>query len=297
MFSKLGDALNKICKRTLTEENMTKTLEELKIILIKHDVAVKTAEDIVEITKNNMLGEQVGLFSLKKSLTEALKDGIKQILSIGLEFNLIDDIEKKKSINKPYVILVLGVNGTGKTTTIAKLVNYLKKNKITSVVAASDTFRAGAIEQLEKHLNNLGVRLIKGQYNSDPASIGFDAINHAISKHLSVVIIDTAGRQTNNKNLMEQLKKIKRVNNPDLTLFIGDSLAGNDVLIQAKNFNDEIGIDASIITKLDADSKGGAALSIAHVTRKPILFVGTGQKYDDLEPFNPDWLINKILGR
>jgi fused signal recognition particle receptor len=189
----------------------------------------------------------------------------------------------------------LGVNGTGKTTTIAKLCNYFKKNKITTVVAGCDTFRAGAIEQLEKHLNNVGIRLIKGKYNSDPASIGFDAINHAISKYLNVVILDTAGRQTTNKNLMEEIKKIKRVNNPDLTLFIGDSLAGNDVLVQAEEFNKALQIDASIITKLDADSKGGAALSIAFITHKPILFVGVGQGYDDLLPFDTDWFIKKIL--
>ncbi|MHA1340019.1 MAG: signal recognition particle-docking protein FtsY [Promethearchaeota archaeon] len=297
MFSKLGKSLKKIGKRTLNEKNMEKTLEELKMILIQHDVAYEAAEDIVELTKKNMLGEEVGLFSLKKSLVDALRDAIKQILSIDEQFDLIEAIEKKKVSKMPYVILVLGVNGTGKTTTIAKLVNYLKKHKITSVVAASDTFRAGAIEQLEKHLKNLGVKIIKGKYNADPASVAFDAINHAIAKYIRCVIIDTAGRQTNNKNLMEELKKIKRVNNPDLTLFIGDSLAGNDVLVQARNFNDQIGIDASIITKLDADSKGGAALSIAHITRKPILFVGVGQGYDDLEPFDPNWFVDKILGK
>lgn len=295
MFKKLGNALSKLGKRTLDKDNMEKTLEELKITLIQHDVAVRAAEAIVEITQNKMMGEQVGLFSVKKTLKEALKDAIKQILSIDEQFDILQKIEEKKKTKEPYVILVLGVNGTGKTTTIAKLCNYFKKNKITTVVAGCDTFRAGAIEQLEKHLNNVGIRLIKGKYNSDPASIGFDAINHAISKYLNVVILDTAGRQTTNKNLMEEIKKIKRVNNPDLTLFIGDSLAGNDVLVQAEEFNKALQIDASIITKLDADSKGGAALSIAFITHKPILFVGVGQGYDDLLPFDTDWFIKKIL--
>ncbi|MBD3350486.1 MAG: signal recognition particle-docking protein FtsY [Candidatus Lokiarchaeota archaeon] len=296
MFSKLKGAFSKLGKRTLNEKNMENTLEDLKIALIKNDVAYDAAETIVEKTKKNMIGEQVGMFSLKKTLTEALKEAIYDILSIDQQFSLIEEIKKKKQSKEPYIILVLGVNGTGKTTTIAKLCTYFKKHKITSVVAASDTFRAGAIEQLHKHLKNVEVRIIKGKYNADPASVAFDAINHAVAKYINVVIIDTAGRQVTNKNLMEELKKIKRVNEPDLTLFIGDSLAGNDVLVQAEEFDKAVGIDASIITKLDADSKGGAALSIAHITNEPILFVGVGQGYEDLEAFDPQWFLKKLLG-
>ena len=174
------------------------------------------------------------------------------------------------------------------------MVQLLKKNDVSVVVAAGDTFRAGAIEQLSKHMENLKTKLIKQNYKSDAASVAFDAINHAIAKKLSTVIIDTSGRQVNNKNLLEELKKIKRVNNPDLTLFIGDSLAGNDVLYQAEQFNLNVGIDASIITKLDADSKGGAALSITYITKKPIVYIGVGQGYDDLLSFDPKWFIENL---
>lgn len=296
MFSKFKKSLKNIGKKTLTEKNMVKVLEDLKLTLIKNDVALDAAEHMVELTKKNLSGEKVGLFSTKKTLLSALQDAVREILSIDSQFDIIEKISEKNNEKKPYVILVLGVNGTGKTTTIAKLANYFKKNGKFSVVAASDTFRAGAIEQLSKHLNKVGVRIIKGQYKSDPASVAWDAIEHATAKGLHVVMIDTAGRQVTNRNLMEEIKKIKRVNNPDLTLFIGDSLAGNDVLNQAKAFNEALGIDASIITKVDADSKGGAALSIARITQKPILFIGVGQGYDDLEPFDPEWFVNKLLG-
>lgn len=296
MFSKFKKSLKKIGKKTLSEKNMQNVLDDLKELLLKHNVAVDAAYAICEITQNKMTGEQVGMFSAKKSLIEALKSAIGEILSIEDQFDILEKIREKRTIKEPYIILVLGVNGTGKTTTIAKLAHLFKREKIATVVAASDTFRAGAIEQLAKHLERVGVKIIKGQYKADPASIAYDTIEHAKAKSFGAVIIDTAGRQVTNKNLMEEIKKIKRINNPDITIFIGDSLAGNDVLTQAKAFNEALGIDASIITKLDADPNGGAALSIAHITQKPILYVGIGQGYDDLLPFDPEWFINKLLG-
>jgi fused signal recognition particle receptor len=190
----------------------------------------------------------------------------------------------------------LGVNGTGKTTTIAKIAHYLKKNDISSVAAAADTFRAGALEQLSYHMQNIGIRVIKHAYKSDPASVVFDAIQHAKAKNVDVVLVDTAGRQVSNKNLMREMQKIVKVAEPDLILFIGDSLAGNDALTQAKEFNKSVGIDANILTKFDADAKGGSALSISYETKKPILFIGTGQDYDHLEPFNIQVFISNILG-
>lgn len=297
MFSKLKKSLKRLGQKTLTEQNMRTSLKELEMILIKNNVAVAAAETICEITKKKLDRELVGVFSTKKKiLLEALKQAVFELLSIDENFDLIEKISEKQTDKIPYIILVLGVNGTGKTTTIAKLAHYFKNNNFSTVVAASDTFRAGAIEQLSKHLKKVGVRIIKGQYNSDPSSVAYDAIEHAIAKHINIVIIDTAGRQVTNKNLMEEIKKIKRVNRPDLTIFIGDSLAGNDVLTQAEAFNKALEIDASIITKLDADAKGGAALSIAYITKKPILFIGVGQGYDDLESFDPEWFIEKILG-
>jgi fused signal recognition particle receptor len=276
---------------------MEKFFSELEMALIRNDVAVEVAAEICEITKKNLIGEKVGMFSIKKGLMDSMRIALEELLSMDdITFDLIERIKEKKKTQQPYVILVLGVNGTGKTTTIARLCQLFKKNDISTIVAASDTFRAGAIEQLSIHMKNVGIRVVKGQYNSDPASIGYDAIDSATSKGINVVMIDTAGRQVTNRNLMEELIKIKRVNNPDLTLFVGDSLAGNDVLNQAEAFNNALGIDASIITKVDADSKGGAALSITHITKKPILYVGVGQGYDDLIPFQPKWFVEKLIG-
>ena len=275
---------------------MEKIINELKITLIKHDVSVIAAEKICERTIQELQGSKVGAFSKKKTLQTAIQTAIYELLSVEKQFDLIEAINMRKNQKLPYVIMVLGVNGTGKTTTIAKLVHLIKKSKITVVVAAADTFRAGAIEQLENHMKNLDTRIIKQDYKADPASVAYDAIDHATAKKIQVVIIDTSGRQVTNKNLLEELKKIHRVSQPNLTLFVGDSLAGNDVLYQAEKFNETVGISASIITKLDADAKGGAALSIAYITKKPIIYMGVGQGYDDLVRFDPDWFIEKLLG-
>ncbi len=296
MFKKMKKGLTSIFTTTLTEKNTNKILKDLELTLLKNDVAVHAAEKIVEITQKNLEGTQVGAFSKKTTLQNAIKEAIFEILNVENQFNLIETIKNRPNKNKPYSIMVLGVNGTGKTTTIAKIVNLFKKNDISVVVAASDTFRAGAIEQLSKHMDALNTRLIKQTYNADPASVAYDAIDHAFAKKINSVIIDTSGRQVTNKNLLEELKKIKRVNQPDLSIFIGDSLAGNDVLVQAEAFNQAVQIDASIITKLDADSKGGAALSIAFITKKPIIYIGVGQGYDDLLPFDPKWFVDILIG-
>ena len=178
---------------------------------------------------------------------------------------------------------------------MAKIAHLLKKEGFSIVASASDTFRAGAIEQLSYHMDNVGVRVIKHQYKSDPASVAYDAIEHAKAKGINVVLVDTAGRQVTDKNLMREIKKISNIAEPDLKIFVGDSLAGNDALYQSKEFNKYVGIDANILTKLDADAKGGAALSISNETKKPIIYVGVGQTYADLEPFNPDLFLSKIL--
>lgn len=296
MFNKLRSGLSKIFKVKLNEKNLDKILNDLKLTLVKSDVALFAAEKICEQTRKGLLGEKVGAFTKKDTLKNVIKEAIFEILNVNSQFDLIKEIQTKPKKRLPYVIMVLGVNGTGKTTTIAKMVKLLKDNGISVVVSASDTFRAGAIEQLSRHMKNLQTRLIKQDYKADPASVAFDAIDHAVAKNIDCVIIDTSGRQVTNNNLLEELKKIKRVNNPNLTLFVGDSLAGNDVLFQAEKFNETVSIDASIITKLDADSKGGAALSIAYITKHPIIYIGIGQGYDDLVPFDPNWLILKLFG-
>jgi len=200
-----------------------------------------------------------------------------------------------KKNKKPIKLMFVGVNGTGKTSAIAKIAFRLKKQSISSVISASDTFRAGAIEQLEKHATKLGIKLIKDKAGSDPAAIAFDSIEHAKARHKEVVLIDTAGRMQTNTNLMDEMRKIKRVSKPDMIIFVGDSLAGNDVVEQAIQFDKVVGIDAAILTKLDADAKGGAALSIAYAVGKPILFFSVGQRYGDLVPFNPEWLVDRIF--
>jgi fused signal recognition particle receptor len=197
--------------------------------------------------------------------------------------------------DNPLIIAFVGVNGTGKTTTIARITHWLKENGKSVVMAAADTFRAGAIEQLELHANRLGCKLIKHQAGGDPAAVAFDAVEHAKAKHRDIVLIDTAGRMQTNSNLMDEMKKIMRVAKPDLIFFVGDSLAGNDAVDQAKKFHEAVGIDAVVLTKLDVDAKGGAALSISSAIGKPIAFVGIGQEYEDIMPFDSAWIVERIF--
>ncbi len=291
----LSTYINKLSKKTLTDKKTETPLQELELILLQNDVALEVAEKICELVKKNLEGEIVGRFKSTKTLVKfALKESISELLNVE-PINLLTEIGKINSQGRPYIICFLGVNGTGKTTTIAKIGTYLKKNNLRCVAAASDTFRAGAIEQLLTHMDNVGIKVIKHEYKSDPASVAYDAVEHATAKRINVVLIDTSGRQVSNKNLMNEMKKIVRVVEPHLILFIGDSLAGNDALQQAKKFDEEIGIDAFILTKLDADAKGGAALSIIFETKKPILAVGIGQGYNDLELFDANMFLERIL--
>lgn len=296
MLEKLKNTFSLFVKKTLTEKKMDEAINDLKLLLVSNDVAMDTADEICNKIIDSFKGEQIGrLTSTKKRVFDTLKDVITGILTPENEVDLLDEIKKKSKTNEPYVIVFLGVNGTGKTTTMAKIAYYLKKNNISVVAAASDTFRAAAIEQLSYHMENVGVRVIKHEYKSDPASVGYDAIEHAKAKNINVVLIDTAGRQVTDKNLMIEMQKICRVAQPDLIIFVGDSLAGNDALYQAKEFKKHVGIDANILTKLDADARGGAALSISFETKKPILFLATGQNYEDLMPFDRDFFISSIL--
>jgi len=296
MLEKLKNVFSTFVKKTLTEKNLDDAINELRILLISNDVAVDTADEICKGIIESFKGQQITrLTSTKKMLFDTLKEAIIEILTPEKEIDIVKEIKEKNSLKLPYIIVFLGINGTGKTTTIAKFAHFLKKHKITSIAAASDTFRAGAIEQLSQHMNNVGIKVIKHGYKSDPASVAYDAIEHATAKNIDTVLIDTAGRQVNDQNLMREMQKIVRISEPDLVIFIGDSLAGNDVLYQAKEFKKSVGIDANILTKLDADAKGGAALSISFETRKPILFVGTGQGYEDLELFDRNAFLSSIL--
>jgi fused signal recognition particle receptor len=192
--------------------------------------------------------------------------------------------------------MFVGINGTGKTTTIAKIGHMLMKQGYSIVIAAGDTFRAGAIQQLEKHADKLGVKLIKHEAGSDPASVAYDAIEHARARKRDVVLVDTAGRMQTDTGLMEEMSKIERVAGPSLVIYVGDALAGNDAVNEAMAFNRAVGVDAVVLTKVDADAKGGAALSIRYATGAPVIFVGTGQEYKDLEAFSPGWMVERIFG-
>ncbi|MEM0157186.1 MAG: signal recognition particle-docking protein FtsY, partial [Thermoplasmataceae archaeon] len=223
-------------------------------------------------------------------LREALRKSIRKILdenSTG-----IDILNPGK---KPFVILFLGINGTGKTTTVAKIASYLKKNGKRVVVAAGDTFRAGAIEQLSFLCQDIGVNLIKHEAGSDPAAVAFDAIDHARARNLDYVLIDSAGRMQTNKNLLEEMKKMKRVAKPDLTVLVLDAMIGQDAVSQAETFMKETSFDSVVITKLDTDARGGAIITIADQLRKPVLFLGVGQGMDDIMEFSTDWYLDRVL--
>lgn len=295
MFEKLKTHLSLFLEKILKKEkSVNEFLEEFKINLIESDVAFPVAEQICLMLKNEL--DEIEKASDKLSAAKTLiKKTLEEILSLGGKIDLLNIIEKKRSFNEPAVLLFMGVNGTGKTTTIAKIAYFLLKKGYTVVLACSDTFRAGSIEQLEEHAKKVGVKVIKHKYGSDPAAAAFDAINYARSKGVNVVLIDTAGRMQTNRNLLDEMKKISRVAQPDLKILVVDALTANDAVEQSKVFNEAVGVDAIILTKLDADARGGAALSISYAIKKPILFLGIGQNYEDLIFFNPSFILDKLV--
>ncbi|MFA5953616.1 MAG: signal recognition particle-docking protein FtsY [Candidatus Pacearchaeota archaeon] len=280
-------------KRIITEEKFSEYAEELEMILLENNVALEVAEKIISDLKKYIVGEEISKKEIQETITESLKETIEHVLIEP--FDLVEKIkEYKKDYKRPYVILFCGINGTGKTTTIAKLINLFKKNNLSSIIAAGDTFRAASIEQLKKHGEKLNVKVISHEYGSDPASVGFETIKIAEKNLIDVVLIDTAGRMHTAKNLLREMEKVKKVCKPALTIFVGESITGNDSTEQVKAFNETIGIDAIILSKADIDEKGGTALSVGYTTKKPILFLGTGQEYDKLEKFNKKKFVEKL---
>ncbi len=286
-FQKISEKINKI---KITEEQFEVYSEELEMLLLENNVALEVAEKIIKELKEKIVGKEL----LKKEIESEIKDSFKEIINKILikPFDLIEKIKEKKQ--KPYVILFCGINGTGKTTTIAKIAVLLKEKKISSVLAAADTFRAASIEQIKKHGEKIGVQVISHEYGSDPASVGFDAIEYAKKHKIDCVLIDTAGRMHTAKNLMAQIEKIAKVTKPDTKIFVGESITGNDSIEQVKSFDWAIQIDGIVLTKADIDEKGGTALSLGYITKKPILFLGTGQEYDKIEPFDKQKFIEKL---
>ena len=300
MFEKLKSGLkglvNKVTTTELTTENLHPVLSEFKISLVENDVAFPVAEQICDKMEKRLDGVQVKRLEDRKKIVEKnLREVLLEIMVTNNKTDLLEAIEEKRKKNEPFVIVFVGINGTGKTTTIAKIARFLNKKGYSVVLACSDTYRAGSIEQLEEHAKRLGIRMIKHKYGADPAAVAYDTINHAKAHGIDVALIDTAGRMQTNRNLMNELAKIKRIVNPDLTILTVDSLTGNDAVMQAEEFHKSVGVDATILTKVDADVKGGSALSVTYVTQKPILFIGTGQTYEDLEEFNPEKFVQMIM--
>ena len=280
---KAGDGLNNL-------------LEELEWVLLESDISSDAVTAVIDALRDNLIGSRLRKGAdLSKVVEAALKRSLRSILAAGywdFDASIKSFIE---SGDTPVVVMLVGVNGTGKTTTAAKIAKRLLDMNLSVIAAAGDTFRAGAIQQLEAHCENLGIRCISSQRGGDTAAIARDAIESAQAKNIDVVLVDTAGRMQNKTNLMNELNKVRRVANPHLTLFVGDSLAGNDAVDQARMFQEIMKFDGAVLTKVDTDAKGGAGLSIAFATGRPIVFAGIGQGYDDLKQFDPDWLLEQMF--
>ncbi|NLU46226.1 MAG: signal recognition particle-docking protein FtsY [Euryarchaeota archaeon] len=278
--------------KRIKEDPLDDLLDELEVALLESDVAYPVVQKIILGVRDNLVNRRHGReYTLEEVVQTAVKEAVRDVLEINA-FRFGEWIEEQP---RPTTIMFVGINGTGKTTAIAKIANMLQQDGMSVVMAACDTFRAGAIEQLSIHADRLGVKIVKQSQDADPAAVAFDAIEHARSKRRDVVLIDTAGRMQTNSNLIEEMKKIARVSKPALKVFVGDSLAGNDAVEQARVFDEAIGIDAIILTKIDTDAKGGAALSIAHTIGKPIAFVCNGQGYEDIEQFDADWMLERLF--
>jgi fused signal recognition particle receptor len=285
-FAKLKE---KIVTKKISAGQFENMFWDLELILLENNVAVEVIDKIKEDLKQNLVDKPLP----RGRITDMIIISLKQTIEGLFEVEKIDLIKKAKE-KKPFVICFVGINGSGKTTTIAKMVKMFQNNGLSCVIAASDTFRAAAIDQLQQHADNLRVKLIKHDYGSDAAAVAFDAVKHAQAKGIDIVLIDTAGRMHSNINLMEEMEKIIRVAKPDLKIFVGESITGNDCTEQAKKFNESIGIDGIVLSKADVDEKGGAAVSISYVTGKPILFIGTGQDYEDLKEFEPKIVLKSL---
>jgi fused signal recognition particle receptor len=293
-FSKLYDT---VTKTELKGKDLDKVLDEFQLELIQSDVAVSVAEYVAVELKNKLDDVRFARFSDPRARVRAiLAEVLLSLLEKAGRLDVFEFVEKKRAAGEPTIMVFVGINGTGKTTSIAKLAHILQDKGRTVVIAASDTYRSGAVEQLEEHARRIGVKTIKHQYGADPAAVAFDAVSYARAHGVNVVLIDTAGRMGTNANLLEEMKKIVRVTKPDLTILVVDALTGNDAVEQGKVFAQAVNIDGIILAKLDADVKGGNAVSLSYIMGKPVVLVGTGQKYDDLEPFKADFIVKNMIG-
>jgi len=300
MFDKLrsafSDAAKSLSEKELNEKDIEKILFELEISLHESDVASEVIDEIKNNLKAKLIGTKVDKNEIEKFVKDSLISTISSLFDSVGKVDIFGLIDEKKKSGQPFLILFVGINGTGKTTSLAKLAYMLQQKKYSVVIAAADTFRAGAIEQLREHTNRLNLKLVAQNYNSDPAAVARDAVLYAKSHKVDCVLIDTAGRMQTSKNLMEQIGKITKVVQPDFKIFVGDSLAGNDTVNQAKEFFEHVKFDGTILTKSDADARGGAALSVVKITSTPVLYVGIGQEYPDLKTFDKEIFLENVFG-
>ena len=285
----LSNILNKFTTSKIEKEQVEEIFQELEIILLENNVSLEVVDKIKANLINNLVGQEAKNKDIKNKVMQAIKNAISDIL-----IEPPDLIKEIKESEGTYTILFFGINGTGKTTSIAKIANFLKENNISCVLAAADTFRAAAIEQLEIHSNNLKVPIIKSQYSADPTSVAFEAKSYAQKSKIKCVLIDTAGRMYTKDNLIKQMEKLIRIINPNKKIFVGEATAGNDIIDQIKTFNEALGIDGIILSKADIDEKGGTALSVSYITNKPIYFLGIGQAYEDLKVFKKQEILESL---
>ncbi len=301
MFDRLKQQFSKfydnIAKTELSGKDLDKVLDEFQLELVEADVAVTVADHVCAELKEKLRDVQFARFSDPRAkVKEILGEVLLSVLGKGGRLDLFEFVDKRKAAGEPAIMVFVGINGTGKTTSIAKLAYMLQKRGRTVILASSDTYRSGAIEQLEEHARRVGVRIIKHQYGADPAAVAFDAVNYARAHGINAVLIDTAGRMGTNTNLLEEMKKIVRVTKPDLTILVVDALTGNDAMEQGRVFSQAVKINGIILAKLDADVKGGSAVSLSYVMGAPVTMVGTGQGYDNLEQFQAENIVKNLIG-
>jgi fused signal recognition particle receptor len=301
LFDRLKEAFSAVTsavrEKQLSDKDLDDVVFNFQLALIESDVAQSVAEALTAEVQKSLAGTKVDRSAdpsevVGERLTALLQTAFSKAGSVDLVANIK---EKVKKTGDPYGILFLGINGTGKTTTVAKVASFMQKNGLSVVCAAGDTHRPGAIEQLTEHAERLSVKVISQRYGADPAAVGRDGVLYAKAHHVDCLLMDTAGRMQTNQNLMEEMAKIVRVVKPDFRIFVADALTGNDAVSQAELFNQHVGFDGAILTKADADVRGGAALSIVYSTGKPVLFLGVGQRYGDLVPFDTQKFLDSIL--
>jgi fused signal recognition particle receptor len=301
MFDKLkkafSSAARSISQKELSSKDLDESLFDLNISLLESDVSQEVIDDLSAQIKTNLVGMKLQKNeSTEEIIIDTLRRNFSAILDKAGTIELLKAIQdKKQSKSGPFKIVFLGINGTGKTTTVAKVANMLRKSGFSVVIAAADTHRAGAIEQISAHAEKLSIKVISQRYGADPSAVSRDALEYARKHYVDVVLIDTAGRMQTAKNLMDEIGKIVKVIKPDLKLFVGDSLSGNDTINQAKEFFSYTSFDGAILTKADADAKGGSVISISYITSKPIIYLGIGQGYDDILLFDKEKFVETIF--